>query len=147
MVSVSFGHGADGEPDEFVRTPELPADGRRKVAGGLVGVEPGDVCCLSLRATCEYDEEDAVYVGGDLLDVVVSDGAVGNPESLFDVQVVVAFALVVEVLVECVPGMFGGGEYLVEHQTVLGFDLGPEFPVAVYGPGHWGCGEWEREVK
>lgn len=135
-MSVSFGHAADGETDEFVRSVELPADGRCKVAGGLVAAEAGDVYCLSSRSTCEYDEADAVYVSGELLDVVVSDGAVGNSEALFDVEVVVAFSLFVQVSVEYVSGMFGGGEYLFEHHAVMGFYLRPEFPVAVDGPGH-----------
>ncbi|TGO65062.1 hypothetical protein BCON_0004g00590 [Botryotinia convoluta] len=126
----------DGEPDEFVRSVELPADGGRKVAGGLVAAEAGDVHRLACGSTCEYDEKDAVDVGGELLDVVVPDGAVGNPEALFDVEVVVAFALVVQAPVECVSGMFGGGEYLVEHHAVMGFYLRPKFPVAVDGPGH-----------
>ncbi|TGO13890.1 hypothetical protein BTUL_0061g00070 [Botrytis tulipae] len=99
MVSVSFGHGADGEPDEFVRPVELSANGRRKVAGGLVAAEAGNVHRLACGSTCEDDEADAIHVGGELLDVVVPDGAIGNPEAIFDVEVVVAFPLFVQPLV------------------------------------------------
>lgn len=91
---------------------------------------------LALGSKCEYDEEDTVDVGGDLLDVVVSDGAVGNSETIFDVEVVVAFELLVQAPVERMSGVVGGGEYLLEYEAVLGFYLRPEFPVAEDGPGH-----------
>lgn len=105
--------------------------------GGLVRGDSAPLYRLPFWLIGKHHQEDAIQVRRNLLDVLVSDGAVWSSQSLFQVQMVVAFPRAVQVFVQAVARVVFVLERAVDICAVLRFHLRPEFPVPIDAPGHY----------